>query len=272
MSPLRDAFRKEAGRIWRDKAKAESLGLQLNEETITETILFHLAKQFQGGDLSVTPFTKPQEKANGADWEMWFMDGSKAVGLRVQAKRLFAKNGYASLTPNGPQTKTLISQSSDCYPVFVLYNDRATYKLKRPVCGCKSYRGLSYLGCTLASAYSVKHLKECNPTTLNPICIPWHCILCPVRSKPSPSLPEVVAGSINARAIGDGKLADPAEQRCNVISTPNLFRAHLENVANTDRSVYSAVSAMDEHNARLERYLEERELTGALLISRKGRD
>lgn len=272
MSPLRDAFRKEAGRIWRDKAKAESLGLQLNEETITETLLFQLAKQFQGHELKVIPFTKPQEKAKGADWEMWFMDGSKAVGLRVQAKRLFANKGYASLKPNGPQTKSLISQSSDCYPVFVFYNDRTAYKLKKPVCGCQSYRGLSYLGCTLASAHSVKHLKECNPTTLKPLCIPWHCILCPVNLIPSSSLPEIVAGSINTRVFEDGLLAYPTEQRCNVISTPELFRAHLENVANTDRSVHSASSAKDKHQARFEGYLEERELAGALLISMKGGD
>lgn len=88
-SALRESLRCEAGTVWREKAQAQKLGLQLNEETITETVLFRLASKHQGGGLIVRAFNKPEETKNGADLEWWFVQGDKGIGLRVQAKRLF---------------------------------------------------------------------------------------------------------------------------------------------------------------------------------------
>lgn len=99
MTPLRDAMRREAGWVWRAKARAASLGLFLNEETITETVLLRLATAAQGTGFLVRLFTKAEETKLGADWEFRFISKSKMVRLRVQAKRLFPSGHYESLKP-----------------------------------------------------------------------------------------------------------------------------------------------------------------------------
>lgn len=71
LNSLRYAMRREAGRVWHQKEKAEHLGLFMNEETITETLLLRLAVEFRAGGLVVRPFTKAEETKNGADWEFW---------------------------------------------------------------------------------------------------------------------------------------------------------------------------------------------------------
>ena len=102
-SPLQESLRREAGKVWREKANPQRLGLQLNEETITETALFRFASSHPHGGLSIRAFNKGEEKRIGADWEWWFVRGNNGVGLRVQAKRLFLDGTYKSLKLRGSQ-------------------------------------------------------------------------------------------------------------------------------------------------------------------------
>jgi hypothetical protein len=123
---LRASLRLEAGRVWREKGDAERIGLQLNEETITETLLFRLAKRHRHSGLRVRAFSKPEEKKSGSDWEWWFVQGGSGVGLRVQAKRIFPSGTFKSL--KAVQTTQLITKAGNCHPFFVFYNDEDSVK------------------------------------------------------------------------------------------------------------------------------------------------
>jgi hypothetical protein len=177
---LRDTMREEAGWVWRTVAGAAPL-LSLNEETITEMVLFHLADAAQGRNFFVQPFTKPAEKMNGADWEFWFEFGSKLVGLRVQATRLFSSGRYESLDPSGLQLNDLISRAGICVPVFVFYNGikKSPQFCKR--CQCGEYRLPSYNGCAVAHALDVRKAGSNDPRNIWKFSIPWHCMLCEIE-------------------------------------------------------------------------------------------
>ncbi len=220
MKALRDAMRREAGRIWREKARAARLGLFLNEETITESILLNLATAFHGRGLSVRLFTKAAEKRNGADWEFLFIQGAETVGLRVQAKRLFPSGAYNSLKPGGHQISTLIKKATNCFPVYVFYNDAPAYPLTvSPFCACSKYRAPSYLGCTLAPAEAIGRVSSNSASALKGMAIPWHCLLCD-RTARNRSMPEAIARNVNRRIVSYD------DRRCKVIQTPRRFRAH----------------------------------------------
>jgi hypothetical protein len=178
MKELRDAMRHEAGWVWREMARAASLGVFLNEETITETILLRLAVAAQGNGFLVFPFTKPEEKKNGADWEFWFGFGRKLIGLRVQAKRLYPSGRYDSLEPTGTQIDNLIAQAHNCVPVFVFYNDAENFRQQLIECRCSEYRSPSYNGCVVARAEEVKKVGSNDPRQMLDFSIPWHCMLC----------------------------------------------------------------------------------------------
>lgn len=283
MNDLRDAMRKEAGRVWREKAKAQQLGLFMNEETVTETILLQLAVQFQASGLRVRPFTKAQETKNGADWEFWFAQGSRAIGLRVQAKRLFPTGIYASLKPSGTQTHILIQKSGRCHPVFVFYNDHQTYPASEPQCLCGDYYGPSYRGCTLASAQTIRRQKSNDASKLAELTIPWHCLLCAWRSRGGKSLPVIIARSLKQLVINDGAKRRSKLRSYKTTELPHQLRSYAERGPRLQRdSIYdepSATAGRDpEIHPRLQRdslfdepawlagYLKRRALAGVALI------
>ena len=199
MKALRDAMRYEAGRVWRDKAKAASHGLFLNEETITETLLLQLVMAGRGHGFAVYPFTKAEETKIGADWEFWFTGGPAPIGLRVQAKRLFPSGKYDSLKPGGKQISDLIARAAPCIPVLVFYNDMTKFTFGSPDCGCSEYRGESYRGCIVASASKVQKEKSKDPSVLRHFAMPLHCLLCDDKVGKSALLAGLV--SKNARRL-----------------------------------------------------------------------
>lgn len=245
MKDLRDALRREAGKVWRDKNDAGKLRLFLSEETITETMLLRLAQKFQHGALRVRAFTKAQEKTNGADYEVWFIEKGKSLGLRVQAKRLFPSGNYDSLHSGGPQINKLISQSKDCCPVFAFYNDERLIYDDVPACECPDFHKPTYLGVTLASAKSVKASNTNRAATLTKSMIPWHCILCQENNSKKTNLPEAVKRNLSTK-ISSG---DEAK----VIQTPKKIASFAEAGA-----------------ADMDKYLTERKLAGLVLISAAG--
>jgi hypothetical protein len=266
MKSLRDKMRMEAGRVWHWKAKAEQLDLFMSEETLTEVILLQLASRFQGRGLKVSPFTKPQEKKDGADWEFWFIQAGQAFGLRVQAKRLFPTGNYESFRPKGTQTQTLIQRAKDCHPVFVFYNDSSAYKGGNPSCRCDAYRGPSYLGCTIASAHVVQKGHSNGATNIAPVTIPWHCLLCQKHSIKNDSLPKTVAASINECLALAKDVAKEVRDGCEVIECPKEFLPIAEGgVVPRGETEFRAPEW-------LEKYLRSRKLAGVALIVAQGRD
>jgi hypothetical protein len=251
MKVLRDALRREAGWIWNQKARAEALGLFLNEETITETILLHLAAQFHGGNLIVSPFTKAEETKNGADWEFWFVQGKRAVGLRVQAKRLFPAGNYTSWRPSGAQTKKLIANSADCFPIFAFYNDAKAFSPVSPICSCENYKAPSYRGCVLVPAGVAQSFKKNDALTIAKNAIPWHCLLCdqPAKKASAIGLPQMIADNINHQ------FDLPGEDKCKV-QTDFVEILALAEVARSDKP----------NLQWLEVYLGKRRLAGLTLI------
>src|SRR5919201_552842 len=97
MPTLCQTFRKEAGAVWNRMQTAAKLGLSLSEETLTECALYNIALAHQGKDIVIDLATKAAEAKHGADWEWWLVRGKKALGFRVQAKRLFANGEYRAL-------------------------------------------------------------------------------------------------------------------------------------------------------------------------------
>ena len=257
MKPLRDAMRREAGRVWREKARAGALGLFLNEETITESTLLNLATGFHGHGLFVRLFTKAEEKKNGADWEFWFVQGARAVGLRVQAKRLFPTGAYNSLTPSGPQTTTLIKNAGNCCAVYVFYNDAAAYPSSSPGCSCGEYRARSYLGCTLAPAAAVARAANHSAAALQAAAVPWHCLLCESGATKS-SLPGIIAKNLNNRFAGSG------DRPCEVLTTPSRLQPYSE--IGDQPSLGSVETDGYDEPEWLEAYLAERMLAGIALV------
>lgn len=266
MSVLRDAMRTEAGRVWREKESAEKLSLFLNEETITETLLLRLAAKFQGKGLHVQPFTKAQEKRNGADWEFWFAEGTRAVGLRVQAKRLFPSGAYQSLDPLGQQLDNLIRQSGDCFPVYVFYNNPRSYRDFNNGCDCSAYHGPSYFGCTLAAASAVSNTASSDAHILASVSIPWHCLLCESGRPAGQSLPEAVAWSLND-LVHKGKIATPTIE---VGLLPELFHVWARTRHEYREITGSSMDEVYEQPFGLAEYLEGHNLAGLVLFGAEG--
>jgi hypothetical protein len=215
------SFRHEAYQVWCDMSEAEGFGLPRNEETTTEELLLSLARKYRGGGLDIKGYTKADESTNGADWAFWFSDGTrKGIGARIQAKRLFGKEGrYKSLfhqsgsqkeaskasglpTPN--QCETLLTYRDGLVPLYVFYNSdalnlsvaRLTHAQRKWLRLCDFPFPSPAWGISAASALAVKLANwgmDDRPGDF-PM-IPWHCIVCACcwedRSA-DPSLPALI--------------------------------------------------------------------------------
>jgi hypothetical protein len=158
MPTLCATFRKEAGVVWNRMRMAAKLGISLSEETITETALYNIALPHQGKNITITLATKPAEKRHGADWEWWFINGTKCLGFRVQAKRLFTDGRYHSLLKSGTQkykqldTLALASAKDELEPLYCFFNfDLTQYPFGESNPCTHEYRRPSFWGCSLAN-------------------------------------------------------------------------------------------------------------------------
>jgi hypothetical protein len=182
MPDLCETFRWEAGQVWNRMAKASRVRMALGEETITETALYEIALEHANDDrIVITPFTKPIEFRNGADWEWWLIKGRIGLGFRVQAKRLFPNGRYQSLLKAPPHEYRQLDKLCDagrddrCIPLYCFYN------FDHPVAGFDRYEGLcrhsyrmpSFWGCTLASPYAVRAIGSDRLDALRSYMLPW---------------------------------------------------------------------------------------------------
>jgi hypothetical protein len=123
---LCSSFRELAGKVWRDRQAAETLGVPWNEEAVTEWLLLNLAKRHNGPQFDIRAYTRAEESLNGADWEFRFSDSRVGVTIRIQAKRLYKSGRYESLFKSGAsrfdQLCKLQSKAGAAYPLYVFYN------------------------------------------------------------------------------------------------------------------------------------------------------
>lgn len=215
------SFRQEAHQVWHDMSEAEGFGLPRNEETTTETLLLSLARKHMGRGLDIKAYTKAEEGRNGADWAFWFADGrGKGIGVRIQAKRLFADVGLykslfhqsdsqkeaskASMQPTPNQCETLLNHPDRLVPLYVFYNSDSL-KLSTALSAhvplawwqlCGFPFPSPDWGISAASALAIKNAKwgKDNRPGDFPM-IPWHCLVCSCcwDSRPAdPSLPALI--------------------------------------------------------------------------------
>ena len=186
MSTLCETFRKEAGTVWNRMWRACLHGMSLSEETLTECALYNIALAHQGNDIVVDLATKHREAMQGADWEWWLVSGTKGIGFRVQAKRLFPNGRYQSLFKKGThpyrQLDTLIATSSDegLIPLYCFFNfahNQGRFEKLTNSCN-HSYRGPSIWGCSLALPRDVRNSNSDQFRNLKPIMTPWHLLVC----------------------------------------------------------------------------------------------
>lgn len=126
----------------------------VKEESITDWLLYELSKS--SNHIVNIPFTRYDEgKWTGADWEWWILYPSRAIRLRIQAKKLGEKNITREMRKsgaNGYQMEMLINDSKSpekyphipAFPLYVFYTDDSPLNA---VC-----KGLDRGGAYLASA------------------------------------------------------------------------------------------------------------------------
>jgi hypothetical protein len=171
--------------------KAALLSMSLSEETLTEWSLYNVALAHQGAGIIIDLATKQEEAQHGGDWEWWFVRNKKAIGFRVQAKRLFSNGSYNSLLKAKPkqpyeQLDTLIAGSvkDNLVPLYCFFNfaqPKGHFNHPKNACA-HSYRGPSFWGCSIASPEKVKQAKSNELAKLKPLMQPWHCLVCQSES------------------------------------------------------------------------------------------
>jgi hypothetical protein len=257
-------------------AAAARLGLFMNEETITEGILLFLARGHKHQGLNIKVYTKREERRVGADWAWCFMHGSRAVAMRVQAKRLYSGAHYDALKPTGGQINRLINQSGIHHPYYVFYNDglHGSRCLRGGAIGqfhYGSFPGDDHWGCMIAHAQDVKRVGSNAMVDLLPVSMPWHCMLCPHRVSSwvvasgvnGPSLPDVVAANLSAAKY----TATDGDDRSSIQpSEPPEWVRLVQRLSERSASRVEDGEGADIDPA-IEAYLEEHDLSGLAIFS-----
>lgn len=188
---LCNTFKRLALDTWDKIAVSRLANFQLKEETFTDINMLEL-KLRHSTQVRTKVFSKPEEGKNGADWEWWFhLNGGNWIGFRVQAKILninseeFEHLHYQTPSTGDYQCDKLIKNAlTITHPKIPLYcfylqtdkPDRLTNWT------CLSFTSTRDLwGCSLISAFTVKHLRIANQRHLRDVenqMKPWHCLVC----------------------------------------------------------------------------------------------
>lgn len=187
MADLCETFRWQAGQVWNRAAKAASVRMALNEDTITQTALYEMALARLGdGEIVITLATRQEEARHGGDWEWWLIAGTTGISFRVQAKRLFPGGRYRSLLKSAPhryqQLDTLVATArrDGHVPLYCFFNfDHPTASFNRYDGHCRhSYHMPSFWGCTLSPPDAVRAAGSDQLNDLRPFMRPWHQLVC----------------------------------------------------------------------------------------------
>ena len=223
-------FLRHADWGWRRIAVAHENGFPFSEETITETILLDL-KANHPGKLFIQPFSKRQERWNGADWEWWIGRDGNWIGMRVQAKRIalpdeeFHELFYKSKTAPKRQIEYLIEQAraDDLVPIYTLYaHSRHEARLSSQIRHCNLILPDAFyqFGCLVAHAQDVKNRASLKLSEIADFSFPWHLLVCHcLSSRNGSDGPADFVGDLFRQSGGDERVR-PDEQSERFIPEP----------------------------------------------------
>lgn len=132
MKSVQDAFRQARIHAVRHMAACERAALRWGETSVTETVISRVAEA-----VIVIPFTQRAEALSGADWVWWWVDGTSAYGMLVQAKRVTVTAGrwnfdfdYRATGAARRQREILQSTAATLglLPVYALYLGTGDYR------------------------------------------------------------------------------------------------------------------------------------------------
>lgn len=212
-------FKHLAARVWRDLGDAHRYAHALSEDAITDYLLLDL-KRRAPGQVIVNKFTRRAEgTTTGADWEWWFVQGHRGVGLRVQAKRLNVSTvKYDTLDHTIRRTRQkqinlLLRDAESCspplYPIYCFYNwlpgpapAQPTVNPRCGLCSLNAFPPDVRMGVTIADAYEVAALLRQKPplvdfAAVSQISCPWVCLVCQLDHWTGSPIPEQVLGLVS---------------------------------------------------------------------------
>jgi hypothetical protein len=148
---------------------AYDLGLNLQEESITECLLLQMARDLPDINFRVRLFTRQREAETGADWVWFFKYRHCRIGFRVQAKKLYKRFGtknvlldgrYDSILKKRSQPSDLISRAGPNNPIYVFFNHSEVADAHLFSVTSSSFRTPSFWGCSFAPADFVMKTKS----------------------------------------------------------------------------------------------------------------
>lgn len=132
MNAIEDSFRQARIHAVRHMSVCENARFRWSETPITEIVTAYAAQS-----LKVVQFTQRAEALSGADWIWWWIDGTSAYGMLVQAKRVTATGGKWSfdfgyrIGSTGRLQREVLSSTAkelDLLPVYALYLGTGDYR------------------------------------------------------------------------------------------------------------------------------------------------
>lgn len=271
-SPMCHSFQEIGSWVWQRIELAQQVGLAFSEETITETVLLHLASRHPD-KIKIRAFSKRKEAKNGSDWEWWVGQAGSWFGMRVQAKRIkLPSETFAPLQkygrPKGSmvgQIDKLISQAKadKINPAYCLYFMSSKWPTLRawPVYNLTGGGPVSPQGCLMADASAVKAIGKDTLAALAPVSVPWHLLVCScARGSFNPGPGEAGRSMLNSsRQLAASILGTRFDDEPDFPPRPRL-PVHMELLREgTDRL---AAETFDPLGA----YAQQRDLKGLVLI------
>lgn len=194
-------FSVQSRKTWNIIKRAEKLGLNLSEESITDFSLLELQYK-HSSEIQTFKFSKPVESSEGADWEWWLLSAGHFLGLRVQAKKIHSQTltyPYLNYQPRGQSTRqvdALINKALNTIypklPVYVLYNFWNCNNYYAPWFCSNHRRDVRMLGCSIVDARAIRAIIDKGQNRLEDIVnimYPWSCPLCCQGSSGNTALP-----------------------------------------------------------------------------------
>ncbi|WP_298867505.1 hypothetical protein [uncultured Microbacterium sp.] len=133
VEPVKEAFKRARIKAIQHMTACEGAQLRWAETSITETVIAQVARA-----VTVAPFTQTAESHSGADWIWWWVDGTSAYGMLVQAKRVTINQsgrwhfGFAYKAHGAAHTQrdVLFSAAAKLglLPVYALYLGTPDYR------------------------------------------------------------------------------------------------------------------------------------------------
>jgi hypothetical protein len=247
--------------------------LPCSEETVTETILLKLSR-YTGTDFGVNSFTKKEESINGADWEIWFCNGTHGISIRLQAKRLYENGKYGAFKRgNSKQRKNLKKKAKEvgAIPLYLFYNHDRFSPSSSWACVQNKVCRQSDWGCAVAPLCAIPYKGQPKIDEIKAM-FPWHYLVCPSKNSNEKSLGLVDLVAKKLEKICGGHADQKEEKPKWVRQLERLSEGDSEQDmppqedSRTRREQPSDSDSEQDPSSQLEKYLTQKQLGGLLVI------